>query len=71
MTGNAIKNACEMLVNAMKKTQWWIPDVSGNDGRNIPVKYSGKWTASMCAPCDENGQGSPFRCTCTACSWLK
>ena len=27
---------------------------------NIPLNYSGKWTASMCTPCDENGQGSPF-----------
>jgi aldehyde oxidoreductase len=27
---------------------------------NIPLKYSGKWTASMCTACDENGQGSPF-----------
>jgi aldehyde oxidoreductase len=28
--------------------------------KNIPLKYSGKWTASMNSNCDENGQGKPF-----------
>jgi aldehyde oxidoreductase len=26
----------------------------------IPVRYSGKWTASTCTACDENAQGKPF-----------
>ncbi len=26
----------------------------------IPLRYSGKWTASMCTACDENAQGKPF-----------
>ena len=27
---------------------------------NIPLRYSGKWTASMSTPCDANSQGAPF-----------
>ncbi len=60
MTGNAIKNACEMLLNAMRKTDGSYRTYKDMVAENIPLKYSGKWTASMCAPCDENGQGSPF-----------
>ncbi len=63
VTGNAIRVACEMLVNAMKKP--------GKDGayrtydemvaENIPLKYNGKWAASMCSNCDPvTGKGDPF-----------
>ncbi len=61
VTGNAIKSGCELLLAAMRK--------SNNGGyrtyeemvaENIPRRYSGKWAASMCSPCDENGQGKPF-----------
>jgi aldehyde oxidoreductase len=61
VTGNAIKNGCELLLAAMRK--------ANNGGyrtyeemvaENIPRRYSGKWTASMCTPCDGNGQGKPF-----------
>ncbi len=27
---------------------------------NIPLRYAGKWAASACSACDENGQGNPF-----------
>ena len=60
MTGNAIKNGCEMLLNAMRKPDGTYRTYEEMQTENIPLKYSGKWTASMCAPCDENGQGSPF-----------
>ncbi len=60
MTGNAIKNGCEMLLNAMRKPDGSFRTYEEMKAENIPLKYSGKWTASMCAPCDENGQGSPF-----------
>lgn len=60
MTGNAIKNGCEMLLNAMRKDDGSYRTYAEMKAENIPLKYSGKWTASMCTPCDENGQGSPF-----------
>jgi aldehyde oxidoreductase len=60
MTGNAIKNGCEMLLNAMRKPGGSYRTYEEMKSENIPLKYSGKWTASMCTPCDENGQGSPF-----------
>ncbi len=60
MTGNAIKNGCEMLLNAMRKSDGTYRTYDEMKAENIPLKYSGKWTASMCTPCDENGQGSPF-----------
>ena len=60
MTGNAIKTGCEMLVNAMRKADGSYRTYAEMVAENIPLKYSGKWTASMCTPCDENGQGSPF-----------
>lgn len=60
MTGNAIKNGCEMLMNAMRKPDGTYRSYEQMKAENIPLKYSGKWTASMCAPCDENGQGNPF-----------
>jgi len=60
MTGNAIKNGCEMLLNAMRKKDGTFRTYNEMKAENIPLKYSGKWTASMCTPCDENGQGAPF-----------
>ena len=60
MTGNAIKNGCEMLLNAMRKPDGTYRTYEEMKAENIPLNYSGKWTASMCTPCDENGQGSPF-----------
>jgi aldehyde oxidoreductase len=60
VTGNAIKNGCEMLLQAMRKPDGTYRTYAEMKGENIPLKYSGKWTASMCTPCDENGQGAPF-----------
>lgn len=60
MTGNAIKNACEMLLNAMRKPDGSYRTYAEMKAENIPLRYAGKWVASMCTPCDENSQGSPF-----------
>jgi aldehyde oxidoreductase len=60
MTGNAIKNGCEMLLNAMRKDDGSYRTYEEMKAENIPLKYDGKWAASMCAPCDENAQGNPF-----------
>ena len=60
VTGNAIKNGCEMLLQAMRKPDGTYRTYGEMKAENIPLKYSGKWTASMCTPCDENAQGAPF-----------
>jgi aldehyde oxidoreductase len=60
VTGNAIKNGCEMLLNAMRKKDGTYRTYAEMKAENIPLKYSGKWTASMCTPCDANAQGAPF-----------
>jgi aldehyde oxidoreductase len=60
MTGNAIKNGCEMLLNAMRKKDGTYRSYKEMEAEKIPLKYSGKWTASMCTPCDANAQGAPF-----------
>ncbi|MFH1114362.1 MAG: molybdopterin cofactor-binding domain-containing protein [Pseudomonadota bacterium] len=60
MSGNAIKNGCEMLLDAMRKADGTYRSYGEMIAESIPVQYTGKWAASMCTPCDENGQGSPF-----------
>ena len=65
VTGNAIRVACEMLINAMRKSK----KLESGEYRtydemiaeNIPVHYNGKWAASMCTNCDpETAKGDPF-----------
>jgi len=61
VTGNAIKNGCEMLMNAMKKPDGSFRTYDEMKAGNIPLSYDGTWTASMCSNCDmETSQGSPF-----------
>jgi aldehyde oxidoreductase len=81
VTGNAIKNGCELLLAAMRKGKPVydkmgapiVEEFRQGEGRkdlyrtydemvaeNIPLRYSGKWTASVCSACDENAQGKPF-----------
>jgi aldehyde oxidoreductase len=62
VTGQAIKAGCEMLLNAMKKPGGTYRTYEEMVAEKIPLRYSGKWTASACTPCDENGQGNPFPC---------
>lgn len=61
MTGNAIKVACEMLLNAMRKPDGTYRSYDEMTAENLPLHYDGKWTASMCTDCDPvTGQGKPF-----------
>ncbi len=60
VTGQAVKVACEMLINAMKKPDGAFRTHQEMVAENIPLRYNGKWTASTCSACDENGQGNPF-----------
>jgi aldehyde oxidoreductase len=61
VTGNAIVNGCQMLINAMKKSDGSYRTYDEMKAENIPVSYDGNWTASMCTACDmETAQGSPF-----------
>ena len=60
VTGNAIKNGCEMLLNAMRKPDGSYRSYDEMVAENIPLRYSGMWTASMCSFVDANGQGAPF-----------
>lgn len=57
--GNAVKNGCEQLLNAMRKPDGTYRTYEEMVRENIPLKYVGKWT-TPCTPCDENAQGSPF-----------
>jgi aldehyde oxidoreductase len=58
--GNAIVNGCEQLIAAMKKPDGAYRTYDEMVAENIPLKYVGKWTASMNTNCDENAQGKPF-----------
>ncbi|MGD9577392.1 MAG: molybdopterin-dependent aldehyde oxidoreductase [Syntrophorhabdus sp.] len=61
MTGNAIKNGCELLMAAMRKPDGTYRTYQEMAEEKIPVTCSGAWTASMCTPCSlETSQGSPF-----------
>jgi aldehyde oxidoreductase len=60
VTGNAIKSGCELLVSAMRKSDGSYRTYDEMKAENIPLRYSGKWTASTCSACDENAQGKPF-----------
>ncbi|MCG8551702.1 MAG: molybdopterin-dependent oxidoreductase [Desulfobacterales bacterium] len=59
VTGQAIKAACELLMGGMKKSDGTYRTYEEMAAENIPVKYTGAWTAPA-KDCDENGQGSPF-----------
>jgi aldehyde oxidoreductase len=60
VTGNAIKSGCEVLLAAMRKSDGSYRTYDEMVAENIPLKYSGKWTASICTNCDDNAQGKPF-----------
>jgi aldehyde oxidoreductase len=59
MTGQAIKNGAEALVAGMKKADGTYRSYAEMQADNIPVHYTGKWTAPA-TNCDENSQGAPF-----------
>ncbi len=60
VTGNAIKSGCELLLSAMRKSDGTFRTYDEMVAEKIPVRYSGKWAASMCSACDANAQGKPF-----------
>ena len=59
VTGQATKAACELLMGAMKKSDGTYRTFEEMTAENIPVKYTGTWTAPA-KDCDEYGQGNPF-----------
>jgi aldehyde oxidoreductase len=59
VTGRAIQNACELIVNAMRKSDGSYRTYAEMQAEEIPTVYDGKWSAPA-SNCDENGQGSPF-----------
>ncbi|HMQ53327.1 MAG TPA: molybdopterin-dependent oxidoreductase [Anaerolineae bacterium] len=57
--GNAIKDGCEQLLAGMRQNgSFRTYDQMVADG--LPLRYTGKWTASKATNCDENAQGAPF-----------
>lgn len=58
--GNAIKNGCDNLLAAMRKDDGSFRTYNEMVAENLPLRYEGKWVATMCTACDENGQGNPF-----------
>lgn len=61
ITGNAIRVASEMLINAMKKEDGSFRTYQEMVDEKIPTSYDGKWVASMCTDMDVmTGEGKPF-----------
>ncbi|MBN1811772.1 MAG: molybdopterin-dependent oxidoreductase [Anaerolineae bacterium] len=61
VTGNAIKDGCEQLLAAMRKPDGSYRTYDEMVAEKIPLRYTGKWTASMASNCDlQTAQGSPF-----------
>jgi aldehyde oxidoreductase len=60
MAGNAIKVACELLLDAMRKPDGSFRTYDEMVAEEISLRYYGKWTAIDCTQCDENAQGNPF-----------
>ena len=60
VTGNAIKAACENLLDVMKKEDGSYRTYDEMVAEELPLRYEGKWTAPNTS-CDvETGQGDPF-----------
>jgi len=61
VTGNAIRNGCELLLAAMRKKDGTYRTYKEMVDEKFALRYSGKWTASMCTACDmKTSQGAPF-----------
>ena len=58
--GNAIKNGCDQLIEALCKPDGSFRTYDEMVAEKLPLKYVGKWAASGNTNCDENGQGKPF-----------
>jgi len=61
MVGNAIKNACENLLAAMKGSNGKFRTYDQMVAEGLALRYKGSWASSMNTNCDlETAQGSPF-----------
>ena len=59
MVGNAIKNAAEKLIRAMRKSDGSFRTYDEMVEEDLPLRYTAGWTAA-CTPCDlETAQGNP------------
>jgi aldehyde oxidoreductase len=58
--GNAIKNGCDQLIEALRKPDGSFRTYDELVAEKKPVKFTGKWAASMNSNCDANGQGNPY-----------
>jgi len=61
VVGQATKNACERLLEAMKKPDGSFRSYAEMEAEKLDLRYSGKFSAPA-NDCDANGQGSPFCC---------
>lgn len=61
MAGQATKNACELLIEGMKKADGSFRTYAEMEAEGLDLRYHGKFTAPA-SDCDENGQGNPFCC---------
>ncbi len=60
-SGNAIRVAAEMMLNAMKKPEGGYRTHKEMVAENIPLAYDGKWVAAACTDCSpDTAQGNPF-----------
>jgi len=61
LVGNAIKNAAEKLIDAMKKPDDSYRTYDEMTAENIPLRHTGVWTAASCTLCSlETAQGNPY-----------
>lgn len=70
-TGNAIKNGCEMLLNALRRPDGMYRTYDEMKAENVPLRYEGKWAASMCTRAMRRLRAALSQFTCTGCSWRK
>ncbi len=61
VVGQATKNACERLLEAMKKPDGSLRTYAEMEAEKLDLRYSGKFSAPA-NDCDANGQGNPFCC---------
>ncbi len=59
VTGNAIKAACTLLLNAMRKEDGSYRSYDEMVKEEIALKHEGSWT-TPCTHMDDNQQGNPF-----------
>ncbi len=61
MIGQAIKKACEQLLEAMQKSDGSYRTYAEMKAENIPLKYTGTWTSPLQPPnIIDDMQGNPF-----------